>query len=397
MRILIVHEVSYLAKPVFEMHEFPEGLAERGHQVTFMDYKEGSKFWRRRTRRIQDISGRVLPSARIRLISPLALGIPGLDRFLGIITGFFMLNRIVKGSNFDLVLLYAVPTYGPAAIYFGKSRGIPVVFRALDVSHELRSSWFKQAIKFAERYVYANASVVSANNEAMAAYCRGLGGARAKVAVNFPPLDSSHFADRESPGELKRELGISESNFVLVYMGSFFRFSGLETIVRDFAEALKSEPNMKLLLIGGGDLDRNLRDLVRTLELGDSVIFTGFVPYERLPDYLHISNVAINPFEANLVTNTAFPHKVLQYLASNLPTISTRLDGLLTYFGNHSGIRWVEGPAQVMSAVVEYSRDKVALDQLALETNRGIAKIPTKSEALDSLEDLFFSQTGLER
>ena len=40
MRVLFVHEVSFLDKPIFEMHEFPEYLASRGHEVHFVDFLE---------------------------------------------------------------------------------------------------------------------------------------------------------------------------------------------------------------------------------------------------------------------------------------------------------------------------------------------------------------------
>ena len=38
--LLFIHEVDYLQKPIFEMHEFPEGLAERGWSVHFIDFVE---------------------------------------------------------------------------------------------------------------------------------------------------------------------------------------------------------------------------------------------------------------------------------------------------------------------------------------------------------------------
>ena len=63
MRILFIHEVNYRDKVIFEMHEFPELLSLRGHDVSFLHYPEGAgrQHSSLRTRR-EVISGRVHPA-----------------------------------------------------------------------------------------------------------------------------------------------------------------------------------------------------------------------------------------------------------------------------------------------------------------------------------------------
>ena len=59
MKILVVHEVSYLRKVVYEIHEFPELLALRGHEVTFVDFDEDATRESRSKQRIRKIVGRI--------------------------------------------------------------------------------------------------------------------------------------------------------------------------------------------------------------------------------------------------------------------------------------------------------------------------------------------------
>ena len=40
MKIAIIHEVSYLSKPVYEYQDFAERLASLGHEVTVFDFDE---------------------------------------------------------------------------------------------------------------------------------------------------------------------------------------------------------------------------------------------------------------------------------------------------------------------------------------------------------------------
>ena len=68
---------------------------------------------------------------------------------------------------------------------------------------------------------------------------------------------------------------------------------------------------------------------------------------------LSISDALINPFESTLVTNLALPHKVLQYLAIGIPTISTKLSGLFESLGDSAGIYWVDSPDKIVEKCMQ--------------------------------------------
>jgi len=67
----------------------------------------------------------------------------------------------------------------------------------------------------------------------------------------------------------------------------------------------------------------------------------------ELPRYFAISDVGINPMESALVSQTALPNKVLQYMAANLPIVSTDLPGLRSELGDSDALRLVSGPTRV--------------------------------------------------
>ncbi len=349
MKILFVHEVSYRKKVIYEMHEFPELLSLRGHEVTFLEFDEGRKFWQAKQgpKRVM-ISGRVHAQAKVELVRPLQFGIPGLDRLLATLTVLPTLNSLLKKGNFDAVVLYAVPTFGLQTLWLARKHKVPVLFRALDVSHKIRSSFLSPIIKWVEKRVYKKTDLLSANNPAMAKYCDELSKRTGQTIVHFPPLDLSHFKNSSRDLALRSALGIAEGDQVIVYMGSFFYFSGLRDAIDEFAKVSRTSANLKFLLVGGGEQDSELRHKVATLGLTEEVIFTGFVGYQDLPRYLRIADVAVNTLEPTLVANVAFPNKVLQYMAAGLPVVSTKLDGLYAVFENQSGIVWAEDARAVI-------------------------------------------------
>jgi glycosyltransferase involved in cell wall biosynthesis len=362
LNLLFVHEVSYEKKPIFEMHEFPEHLAARGHKVTFLQFDEGYKFWRdKRQPTEKTISGRVLPDTSIKVVTPHQFGIPGVDRLYATLSVWPEIDRLLKSEEFDAIVLYAVPTYGHQVLQLAKKYGVPVIFRALDVSHLIRKTFLSPLIKSAEKYVYKNADVLSANNPAMAEYCQALGSRKADSVVNLPPLDISHFAKAVPDARLQKELGIKPTDSVITYLGTFFHFSGLDLVIREFAEQAAQHPNAKILLIGGGEQDKELRDLVSELKLEKRVLFTGFIPYAKLSGYLGLTTVAINPMKPGMVSHTAFPHKVIQYMASGLPVVTTKLDGLYKTFGDTSGLTWSAGSEGVIGKALALAEDATKL------------------------------------
>jgi glycosyltransferase involved in cell wall biosynthesis len=255
----------------------------------------------------------------------------------------------------------------------------------------IRKNLLSRIIRLAERYVYKNATMVSANNPAMAEYCIEESGRTGPTVVNLPPIDLGHFAASDHTSR-RADLGLDATAKVVLYMGTFFPFSGLDTVIRNMAPHFVAHTELRLVLVGGGELDEVLRASVRELGLTDRVIFTGVVPYAELPGYLRAADVAINPFVPELLTNVAFPHKVLQYMAAGVPAVSTLLRGLRGVLGDDAGVTWVDEPAGMAEAAVRLAyADPAGLARIGAVERAFITANFSKEIAADSLESLLIS------
>jgi glycosyltransferase involved in cell wall biosynthesis len=381
VKILVLHEIDYLEKVIYEIHEFPELLAKAGHDVTFFHFQEGANRAKKNLFRKKEISGRVVPEAKLTLIGPHQFGIFWFDRLWATVSSWPALLRLFRENKFDVVLNYAVPTFGLQALIVSSIYKTPFIHRALDSSHEIRESIFRLPILWVEKLMYRFSPLLSANNAAMQRYCENLAGRMKPSVVNYPPLDIAHFSNRVPDPGLRKRLGIGTNDSVITYMGSFFYFSGLPEVIKSFAELVPKESSTKLLLIGGGEQEGELRKIVVDLGVSERVIFTGFVSYDDLPKYLALSTVAINPLEISQVASIAFPNKVLQYLATGIPVVSTRLEGLFSAIDGIEGLTWAETPTKVL--------------ELALEVTQAGGCASNKSESLKALAALFSPEAAL--
>lgn len=119
---------------------------------------------------------------------------------------------------------------------------------------------------------------------------------------------------------LRKNLDISEEDFVYIFIGRLSRDKGINELVSAFID-LKS-PNLKLLLIGPIETDLKPLNSETFTEINSNknIILAGFQKDVR--PFLAISNALILPSYRE-----GFPNAVLQAGAMNLPCVVTDING----------------------------------------------------------------------
>jgi glycosyltransferase involved in cell wall biosynthesis len=86
------------------------------------------------------------------------------------------------------------------------------------------------------------------------------------------------------------------------------------------------------------------------------------------------------------VASVAFPNKVLQYLATGIPVVSTRLEGLVSALDGAEGLVWADSPAEVLEIALEkaqsspsYGGQRIAFDGLAIKFSPESALLSLKA------------------
>lgn len=97
---------------------------------------------------------------------------------------------------------------------------------------------------------------------------------------------------------------------------------GTDLVVKAFAEVIKKHPRARLRIVGDGPQLKALENLVRELDLRQSVIFEGLILYKDLPTYYQNAHLLVSMSHAE-----SWGQVFLDAMASGLPVISAKSVG----------------------------------------------------------------------
>lgn len=110
--------------------------------------------------------------------------------------------------------------------------------------------------------------------------------------------------------------------FDFVTVAALRRMKGLDVLLRAFRAAFPSDPRVRLRIVGGGPLGRELKDLAATLAITDRVDFEGRLARHAVREVMWKSNAAVLPSRAE-----TFGIVVIEAMATGLPVVATRSGG----------------------------------------------------------------------
>ena len=366
VKILIVHEVNYLSKIIYEFQILPEILSMQGHEITVIDYNDswdkdpnGEASTMRTT--VHANVHRAYAGASVTVRRPGMVRKPVISRISGAVAAGLDVVRVIKRNRPDVILLYGLPTVGVQSVLAARHFEVPIVFRAIDVTHQLvPKTALVGPTKVLEHFVFNSVDFIIAITPHLRQYILSYDVPGERVRLLPSGVDSELFSPGLRDNALLRQWGIDPDDPVSLFLGTIYKFSGLDRVITDYARVLSRCPRAKLLVVGVGEDEARLKGLARECGVSDSVIFTGLQPYASLPAIIRCADVCINPFELNGITENILPTKLFQYMTCQKPVLATSLPGTRTFLAGED-----EG---VVYASLDEFNDRLV--ELLLDTNR---------------------------
>lgn len=379
MKILVVHEVDYVNKPFFEFQEFSEGLSSLGHDVTVLHLREGPRNPAEKVGQWVTVPGLHIDGSEITLVSPFFQVTGIFSRFLSVFAHLFLLIRIFLRLKPDIVLSYSVPTSGWTVALMGRLFTVPVVHRAIDVSHLLRSRLLAPLVRLSEIATYALSTSVSTHNVELRDYIQKTTRQVKKISIEDPPVFPIYASNKQRIMQDNQQLR-------LLFIGSLEHFTDLESILQSMA-SVDAGQRLTLRIVGSGSREQDLKRLASKLGLDHRVEFRGWKRRDEFPEELSWAQVGIIPFKKNLLTNCALPHKAIEYLSVGLPVVSTRLKGAESVLGAIEGVHFVDSSIEIVRRCISLAREQ----QLDLVDRELVCQRFSRELTIKGMEELLSS------
>ena len=221
------------------------------------------------------------------------------------------------------------------ALHVGRELRIPVAY-------EVRAFWEDAAVDHGTttegslRYRATRALETRALKQAAHVFtiCEGLradivkrGLPAAGVTVIPNAVDIEAFEPGGAPdAALKAQLGLAGAT-VLGFIGSFYAYEGLDLLLDALPAMLVQQPQVRVLLVGGGPQEAALKAQAVRLGVADKVVFTGRVPHAEVQRYYDLVDVLCYPRHSMRLTELVTPLKPLEAMAQGRLLVASDVGG----------------------------------------------------------------------
>jgi glycosyltransferase involved in cell wall biosynthesis len=241
---------------------------------------------------------------------------------------FHVFNKIIRSEEIDIVVAAHVLA-GTAVIHAAKKYDVPVIFDLKDWFPDSAAAYFKNRLiqNIVRKSVWKitrknlnDCNRITTVSPSLVEKLKGLGFSSDLITNGvdidiFQPMDGR---------KTRKELGISDEDFVIGFCGSVERWYAIDEMIRALPVLIRYRPETKMLVVGGSlftDYQPTLFRLAKELGISDHVLFTGTKPYNELPRYIAVMDACTIPLSPPQWSDIALPNKFFEYSACGKPIV----------------------------------------------------------------------------
>ena len=241
---------------------------------------------------------------------------------------YFMMsvNRLLKQNHFDIIIYENEATDMMQAKRYKGTKNLMHIHADYITADMPGVRWLCQHCD----YVIGVSDFITNRMEKIP-YLEGKG----RTLKNAIDLTSfSEDINDEITTEFRESLGLSKDDIVVLYCGRLSKEKGCLELIK----AVERVPHVKLVVVGGDNFSSNKRTeyveqlLAEAKTIGDRIVFTGHVNHSDVGKYYAAADIGVVPsicYEAASLT-------ILEYRASGLPTIASRMGGIPEYCNDNT-------------------------------------------------------------
>lgn len=280
------------------------------------------------------------------------------------------LTATIKENNYDHVLRISSNAMGFMDLKIAKQAGARVCSVRSSNASDGDSLKAKVAHRLGRILYSKYVDVKIAPSDLAAKYTFGNGAyQRGEVGILHNGVDLGVFKYCPEKREaIRKEFSVGPETKLIGHIGRFETQKNHEFLLEVFQKINEQEPNTKLLLVGEGTLEENIRAKARALGLLERIIFAGV--RSDIPHLLSAMDVFVMPSFYEGMPNT-----VIEAQATGLPCIiadtitkKANITGLVAYFPlNHAG-NWAKSALAAIRTERAGTKDSFIANKYDIES-----------------------------
>lgn len=189
-------------------------------------------------------------------------------------------------------------------------------------SNELRSAFLKKIFEISERILARRAKAIIVMSKFLESHYRKI--TNPEKVFYIPPGITPERFERLllTQDDIRTQLSLGDARVVL-FFGSLHAKSGhrVDLLIKAFSKVTKHVQNVKLLLIGSGEINE-LKNLAKELHVEKDVVFSGRFPFEHLPSYVNSADIIVDPVDDSIVNKAKCSTRVRVGMLFGRPVIT---------------------------------------------------------------------------
>lgn len=341
MKFIILSSISINSGTGIRIFNIAKNLSENNEVVlTGLGEKEGVK-------------GKVkyvkIPKLRSRMLT----------HFMSLIVNFIvvLLNR----ADFVIASKPLPTSCLPAMLC--KMIGRKIILDVDDLEHGYwKGTKFECPLKFFDRMFPKFFNRVTTHTKELKKYLNGLGVPNSRII--FLPQGIDYGVFKGVRKDIRKRLGLGKKK-VIVYTAHLGPAAKLDFIFKVLKNITRKREGLMLLVVGGGECLEHYKNLARSMGIGKHVAFTGSVDHEEIPEYLAMSDVAVNYLESTPSNRYRSSIKVREYLASGVPVVcnivSEDIEQFSRYLNSFETGNFEEMGKQILRVIKKPGKVKISM------------------------------------
>ncbi|MFH1457408.1 MAG: glycosyltransferase family 4 protein [Patescibacteria group bacterium] len=266
------------------------------------------------------------------------IGHKTIDKYIFTFLGFFKALKLHFKNKYSIVwsIMAAYSSFSVLFRIFTKAKVVLTLQEGDPIEYIMKLKRFKIFLPVYKIY-FRLVNKVTVISSFLGNWAEYLGVKKEKIVLipngvclsAFATNCSCASADRRQ--DLKNKLGIKQNEKVILTVSRIVEKNGVEDLIKSI-NLLKNK-NIKLLIVGDGELKNKLEKLVDELDLDNNTLlssgqvqFLGEIDYNETQKYYSVTDVFCRPS-----LSEGFGNVFVEAMAAEIPVIATPVGGILDF------------------------------------------------------------------